>query len=105
MDRAADDHANHQPEESREKSELGGKDRTDQGTGPCDGSEVVTEEDPFAHGVIVLSVEIGMGGGFTAVIESQHLGRDEAGIITVGDRKNTKGADDDGEGVHDYCPK
>ena len=56
MDGAPKHGADHHPEKPRHITELGRKNWPDQGTSARNGREMVTEQDPFGHGVIIVPV-------------------------------------------------
>ena len=73
---------------------------TDQRSGSRDTGEVVAEEDPLAHGVIILAVVVGVGGRRALLIQTQYFERDELAVITVADRQYAESKQNNRKSVH-----
>src|SRR5262249_37763541 len=100
----ADDDADQQPEEARSPSELCGEDGSDERAGAGDGGEVVAEEDPFVGGVVVVAIGEAVGRGDALVIQDHDGGRDEGGVVAVGDGEDDQGGQDEPEGGQAAAP-
>ncbi len=87
MDTAREDGAQHDPEESRPPTILGGQGRADERSRAGDGREVMPEDDPLVGRNIIPSVVAGHGRGDVAVVEHQHLRADPRPIVPIGESK------------------
>ena len=99
--RAAETNANHQPQQSRQKTKLRRQHRTNQRTGAGDRREVMAEQHPLVCRVIVVTVVHRLRRHGARIVKREHLGGDESGVVAIGDRDHAKRADDDWKCVHD----
>ena len=100
MDRASKDAADHHPEKPRHITELGRKDGPDQGACPRDRREMVAEEHPLGHGIIIVTVAEAMSGCDPGTVEGEDFTCQKSAVITVSKRENAKNDDEDRKRSH-----
>ena len=100
MDRARQTDADDEPDEPGSVAELCRQDRTDEGTGPGDGREVMPEEDEPVSRVIVVAVVPLVRRRDAAVVERHDSRRNERAVIAVRDRQDAENRKDEVKGAH-----
>ena len=83
MNRTAEDCADEYPQDSRQVSELSGKNRADERACAGYGCEVVPEQNIAVGGVIILAVSKRMGGRGAIGVEYEDFGDDEFSVEPV----------------------
>ena len=84
-------HTQHKPNQARQKSELGRQDWPYQWACACDSGEMVAEQHPLAHGIVILTVIIGVRRSFPRLVDPQDLGCKEFAVVAIADRQYRKG--------------
>src|SRR5664280_3898607 len=72
--------------------------------GAGDGGKVMTEQDPLWRWHIIVPILIDVGWGGAAIIQHQHLGRDEGTVITIGKGEDAQRSQQDGKCIHGSLP-
>ena len=101
VDRARQADAGDEPDQPGSVAELRGQDRTDEGTGPCDGREVMAEEDePVCRVIVVAVVPNVVRRRHAAVVERHDPRRDERAVIAVRDHQDAEDRKNEVQGPH-----
>ena len=102
MRRAAQYHADEDPQGSGQVAELGGQHGANQRAGTRDRSEVVTEDDPTVGLHEFPAIFMAFAGRGPTVVEGQGLGGDPARVETVSDGVGAQSRDQDISRTHRF---
>ncbi len=83
LHRAAQHRADNDPQRARKISELRGKDRADERSGAGNGGKMMSEDDPFIGGFVIVTVAQPFRWSGAPVVQRHHAHRDEPGIETI----------------------
>ena len=92
------------PERTGQVAELRGKHGSDQWPRPCDGGEVVTENNPFGRGNEVLAIAASDCRRSAGVVDGEHLGHQPGRVESISYRKRANPGDDKPERVDRFIP-
>jgi len=102
---AGEDDADDDPDRARQVTHLRGQNRTDEGTSPSNGCEVVPEQHaPVGH-VEVVAVLEAFGRRGTGVVDPEHPVGDEAGVEPVCDGVRRERGEEDPQGGDTLAPE
>ena len=99
LNRAAEYHANHEPERAGQEPELRGEDRPDEWARARDSREVMAEQHPAVGRHEVVAVVEPLGGRRALRVETKDFVGEELRIEPVGDDVGTDGGDQQPRGI------
>ena len=99
LHRAAEHHADEDPERAGKVAELRGEHRPDERAGAGDGGEVMAEDDPLVRLHVIPAVLVDLAGRGAAVVQREHAGGDPFRVKAVADGVGAKRGGEDVAGI------